>query len=111
MSFNPFLPHCRKHGEGCAVPWGYDRDHTDSDRPYSVAELGGRLEAPHRYAYPTVSEYEQGFHIWRAMRLDDLLTTAEQEARETVLLERLGIAGGSFEAVIARTLRAVGEGR
>jgi hypothetical protein len=109
--FNDFFaPTCRKHGRGCAVSWGYDRAHTDSDRPYTVDELGERLEAPHYYAYPSSSEYEQGFRIWRAMRRDDQLTPAEQEAREPVLLERLGIAGCSFDEVIGRTLRAVGEG-
>jgi len=105
-----FAPHCRKHGRGCSVSWGYDQAHTDSDRPYTVEELGERAEAPHYFAYASNREYEQGFHIWRAMRRDDLLTAAEREARELVFLERLGIAGGSFEEVIERTLRAVGEG-
>lgn len=106
MSLSLFPPRCRKHGEGCAIPWGYDRDHTDSDRPYSVAELGDRLEAPHRYAYPTVREYEQGFHIWRAMRRDDRLTWDEERAREPMILQWLGIEGGSFDEVIARTFGA-----
>ena len=106
MILNPFPPFCRKHGEGCAVPWGYDRDHTDSDRPYSVAELGDRQEAPHRYAYQSVREYEQGFCIWRAMRRDDRLTRDEERAREPAILQQLGIAGGSFDEVIGRALGA-----
>lgn len=93
---------CRKHGPGCSVRWGYDPEHTDSDRPYTVDELGERLDAPHRYAYPTVREYEQGFHIWRAIRRDERLTAAEEKAREPEILKKLGIAGGSFDEVIER---------
>lgn len=105
-----FAPTCRKHGRCCSVPWGYDEEHTDSARPYTVDELGDRVEAPHYHAYPSNREYELGFRIWRAMRRDDRLTRGEEEAREPVVLARLGIAGGSFDEVINRTLRAVGEG-
>lgn len=92
---------CRLHGPGCQVRWGYDQEHTDSDHPYSVDELGDRAEAPHRYAYPTVQQYEQGFHIWRAMRRDDRLTRAEEQAREPVVLARLGIAASSYEEALS----------
>lgn len=102
-----FAPACRKHGKGCTVRWGYDREHTDSDRPYSVDELGERIEAPHRYAYPSVREYELGFRTWRAMRRDGRLSADEERVREPMILERLRIAGNSFDEVIQRALAAV----
>lgn len=98
---------CRLHGEACHVPWGYDKAHTDSLRPYTVEELSDRMEAPHRHAYPTARDYERGFYLWRAMRLDDRLTRAEEAAREPVLLARLGIAGSSFQEVLDRLARTV----
>lgn len=61
---------CRLHGRSCSVPWGYDPAHTDSPRPYTVNELADRFEGPHRYAYPTVAAYEEGFALWRALRRD-----------------------------------------
>jgi hypothetical protein len=102
-----FAPQCRKHGRGCRIPWGYDEAHTDSDHPYTVDELSGRSEAPHRYAYPSVRDYELGFYTWRAMRRDDRLTAAEERAREPVALQRLGIPGDSFEEAIQRALARV----
>jgi hypothetical protein len=102
-----FAPACRKHGRGCAVRWGYDQEHTDSDRPYTVDELGERVEAPHRFAYPTVRDYELGFYTWRAMRRDGRLTRDEERAREPMILARLGIPGGSFDEVTNRALGPV----
>ena len=106
MSDFPWTRHCRKHGQGCNVRWGYDLDHTDSDHPYSVDELAGRHEAPHRYAYPSVREYELGFYTWRSMRRDDRLTRDEEQAREPMILRRLGISGESFDEVINHNLRS-----
>lgn len=102
-----FAPVCRKHGRGCTVQWGYDPEHTDSDRPYTVDELSERIEAPHRYAYPTARDYELGFYTWRSMRRDDQLTRDEEVAREPTILARLGIPGGSFDEVINRALGPV----
>jgi hypothetical protein len=51
---------CRIHGPGCSTPWGYDRDHTDSDRPYTLDELAIRQSVPHFYAYPTSEDYLEG---------------------------------------------------
>lgn len=107
MVDNFFAPVCRKHGRGCAVRWGYDQEHTDSNRPYTVDELSERIEAPHRYAYPTVRDYELGFYIWRAMRRDDRLARDEEQAREPMILARLGIPGDNFEDVINRVLGSV----
>ncbi|WP_086685857.1 hypothetical protein [Streptomyces pseudogriseolus] len=68
---------CRLHGRTCSVPWGYDRSHTDSTRPYTVHELADRFEGPHRYAYPTADAYEEGFALWRALRRDGESTYLE----------------------------------
>lgn len=102
MTRHPFPSFCRKHGEGCAIPWGYDPNHTDSDHPYSVDELERRQEAPHRFAYPSAREYEFGFYIWRSMRRDDRLTRDEERAREPVILARLGIKASSYDEALQR---------
>lgn len=65
----------------CPIRPGWDRAHSDSDRPYTLAELEHREDAPHFYAYPTVEEYEQGFYLWRAIRRDQRLTAEEHMAR------------------------------
>lgn len=80
---------CRIHGRRCSIPWGYDRDHTDSDRPYTLAELAVRAECPHFYAYPTPDDYLAGWNLWRALRRDDRLTGAEADARFQVVAERI----------------------
>ncbi|MET9517386.1 hypothetical protein [Streptomyces sp. NPDC002994] len=86
---------CRKHGPRCQVPWGYDEAHTDSARPYTLDELAEREAGPHRYAYPTVTEYEQAFYLWRALRVDARLAKAEQDAKDQVMLARMGINASS----------------
>ncbi len=59
------------HGRHCrTVSWGYDPEHTDSPRPYTLAELADRPECPHRYAYPDHGQYLQGWSLWRALRRD-----------------------------------------
>lgn len=72
---------CRLHGPGCAVPLGYDPAHTDSPRPYTLAELQQRPDAPHRYAYPDVDSYRRGFYLWWALRRDGRLNDAEAAVR------------------------------
>lgn len=80
---------CRLHGPGCAVPWGYDPAHTDSPRPYTLAELQARPEPPHRYAYPDVEAYRQGFYLWRALLRDGRLNEAEAAVRLAGLEEEI----------------------
>lgn len=69
------------HGPACPVPRGWDPDHSDQLYPYTLEQLAGRPEAPHRYAYPGVHEYEQTFHLWRVLRYEQDLTAAERDAR------------------------------
>lgn len=95
-----FRTGCRIHGAGCRVPWGYDEAHTDSSRPYTLDELAERPDAPHRYAYPTVRDYERGFYLWRALQVDARLTRAERDAQDSVLLARMGINAGNVEEAL-----------
>jgi hypothetical protein len=90
VNLSVFEPVCRLHGRGCHVPWGYDPAHTDSHRPYTVGELAGRQEAPHRYAYPSTEEYVNGFRTWRAMRRDDELSYLERLVATAVRMAPLG---------------------
>lgn len=82
---------CRLHGPRCRTPWGYDHAHTDSDRPYTDAELAARTEAPHRFAYGPIEDYYFGFYLWRAFRRDDRLTPAESHAKLEALADALGV--------------------
>jgi hypothetical protein len=82
---------CRLHGPACRTLWGYDQAHTDSTHPYTVEELASRQEAPHRYAYPTVEAYEEGFRTWRAMRRDDEPTYLERLLATAVRMAPLGM--------------------
>lgn len=77
---------CRLHGRDCRVVWGYDRAHTDSTRPYTTEELAERESAPHRYAYPTVGEYRDGFTLWRALQRDARPTYLENLTATAVRL-------------------------
>lgn len=86
-----FAPACRKHGRGCSVAWGYDQDHTDTDRPYTLDELADRQDGPHFCAYPSHDEYVAGWQLWKALRRDSRLATAERDAADSVRLARLGI--------------------
>lgn len=70
---------CRAGHLNCRIPWGYDGDHTDSDRPYTLDELAARRDPPHRYAYPTVDEYVFAFKLWRSLRRDACQSDAERE--------------------------------
>lgn len=96
-------PVCRKHGRGCAIRWGYDREHTDTDRPYTVDELADRDEGPHFYAYPSHDDYVAGWTLWKALLRDSRPTAAEQDAADSARLACLGIhAGGIMEALEQR---------
>lgn len=77
------------HGPGCHKSWGYDPPHTDSVRPYTLDELEGREEGPHRYAYPTTEAYLEGWYLWRALRRDSRLTAGERQAAGLVLESHL----------------------
>lgn len=81
--------YCRLHGAGCTVPWGYDEAHTDSDRPYTLAELEERREPPHFYAYPDAAGYLLGFDLWKAIRRDQELNPEEAAVRWAGIEERL----------------------
>lgn len=82
-------PGCRRHGRGCRVPWGYDEDHTDSDRPYTVDELAARADCPHRYAYPDDEAYIAGFKLWLALRHDSRMSPQEADVAWNVRLEHM----------------------
>lgn len=84
-----FPPRCRLHGSGCSTPWGYDEDHTDSARPYTLDQLEHRLDAPHRYAYPDLDGYTAGFYLWRALRRDGRLNEEEAAVQWAGIEERL----------------------
>lgn len=94
FSLPPLLGGCWLHGPSCRTPWGYDLAHTDSVRPYTVEELADRAEAPHRYAYPTLEEYEAGFRLWRAMRRDGQPTHVESLVSACVKLAPLAAGLG-----------------
>lgn len=83
--------HCRLHGEPCRTRWGWDREHTDSPRPYTLDELAARPDNPHFYAYPMSEEYQAGWRLWRALRLEGHLTPLEDYVR---VLARAEILGG-----------------
>lgn len=94
------LNECRLHGPSCRIPWGYDSEHTDSPHPYTLAELVERAEAPHRYAYASVRDYEQGFSLWRALRRDEELSAAEREARMIATFERRGLKATTLDEAV-----------
>lgn len=101
-----WVSRCRKHGAGCVVPWGYNPDHTDSDRPYTLDELNARREAPHRYAYPTLAAYLEGFHLWRALRRDARPNRAEADvlfrARLASMAEQLSAVQDTVDGLVER---------
>ncbi len=103
-----FMP-CRRHGAGCRVPWGYDQDHADSDRPYTVDELAARREGPHRYAYPSYEAYKDGWRLWVALHRDAQLTVAEADVVWNLRLDRMEgkarAAGEDLSELIARFRR------
>lgn len=80
---------CRCPSRPCPIPAGWDAAHSDSDRPYTFEELERRLDAPHAGAYPDLEEYRRGFELWRALRRDDRLNTAEAEVRFAGLREAI----------------------
>lgn len=100
----PLRQGCRIHGPDCQTPWGYDRAHTDSARPYTLDELAGRDDGPHFYAYPDGEAYERAWALWRAFVRDSRLTGPEMDAVVSVqldLAERRGkISAG--DAVMVR---------
>jgi len=69
------------HGRHCAVPWGWDPDHSDQLEPYTVDQLAQRVNCPHRWAYPSTGAYLHGHALWRALRRDGRLSPAESQAR------------------------------
>ncbi|TDC02111.1 hypothetical protein E1091_01525 [Micromonospora fluostatini] len=80
---------CRAGHPGCRIPWGYDEQHTDSSRPYTLDELAERAEGPHRYAYPSHEEYLQGWRLWRALSVDSRPTRAEADVALRVRFKRI----------------------
>lgn len=84
---------CRLHGRPCTIPPGWDRDHTDSPRPYTLDELEQRQECPHFGAYPDDDAYLLGWHIWRQIHRDGRLNEAESAVRmagvEAYIYERM----------------------
>lgn len=87
-------PRCRAGHRNCTVGWGYDEAHTDSPRPYTLDELAARTAPPHRFAYPSVEEYVDAFHLWRSLRRDAEQTHAERDIvwrwRVTEMAHQLG---------------------
>lgn len=79
------------HGPACGIPWGYDPAHTDSPRPYTLEELHGRAEPPHRFAYPDGRAYLEGWALWRALRRDAVLSGAEATEKAAALLDVMGL--------------------
>jgi hypothetical protein len=77
------------HGPHCPTPWGYDPEHTDSDRPYTVQELAVRPNGPHRYAYPDTDQYVRGWALWRALRRDRQLNPAERQVVGQLKVDRV----------------------
>lgn len=84
---------CRLHGAGCRTPWGYDEAHTDQREPYTLDHLADRVDPPHRYAYPTARDYEQGFYLWRALRRDRELNHAERAVHWNGQIDRMVTRG------------------
>ena len=76
-------------------------------QPMTVDELADRDGAPHRFAYPTARDYEQGFYLWRAIKRDGRLAADEERAREPVVLARLGLAASSYEEAIDNAVASV----
>lgn len=97
---------CRIHGPACRIPWGWDHDHTDSPRPYTLDELEARQDPPHFFAYPTYEEYERGFYLWRAIFRDGRLNAEEEAVRFEVLRAEDGAVRGLLGWVLRR--RATG---
>lgn len=106
--WDPFAPGCRKHGPGCSIPWGYDPEHTDSPRPYSVDELAERGDGPHRYAYPSHDAHLYGWNLWKALRRDSRLTSDERDAVDSVRLARLGIQARNVAEALEQMQGRVG---
>jgi hypothetical protein len=97
-------PGCRLHGPGCQTPWGYDRAHTDSQRPYTLDELAVRDAGPHFFAYPDGQAYESAWRLWVALRRDGRLTGAERDAAVLARLE-LAERRGDVDAAGAAMVR------
>ncbi|MEO3875514.1 hypothetical protein ABGB18_42605 [Nonomuraea sp. B12E4] len=66
----------------------------DPGGPYALDELAERKHCPHMSAYPSVEEYERGFHLWRALRRDGRLTMAESDAKMRVVVEHMNARHG-----------------
>jgi hypothetical protein len=98
----------RLHGPGCRVAWGWDREHSDSDRPYTVDELAARHENPHFYAYPDEDAYLRGWNLWRALRRDGELNSAELDVVTILRTERVLARLGAEMADLVRA--ELGEG-
>jgi hypothetical protein len=79
----------------CPVPVGWDRAHSDTLRPYTLDELAARADGPHFHAYPGVEEYQAGWRLWRALRIESRLTPLEDFVR---VLARAEILGGHESA-------------
>ena len=92
---------CRLHGRRCRLPWGFDRAHTDSPRPYTDQELADRPEPPHRHAYSSHKAYLEGHHLWRVMRRDARLNPAEADVVLACRAERAGFTGRTLDDVLA----------
>lgn len=93
MTSSPFAqwlqPECRIHGVGCAVPWGFDEEHSDQRVPYTVDQLASRRDCPHRYAYASAQDYLSGHRLWAALRRDGRLNPGERAAYFATKVEQL----------------------
>lgn len=80
---------CRIHGRCCRTTWGWDPEHTDSARPYTLDELARRSDGPHRYAYASPEEYVLAWYTWRALRRDARLNAEEARVHWELVEERI----------------------
>lgn len=87
----PVGPACHLHGASCTIPWGWDQAHTDSEHPYSLAELEERQVSPHLFAYPDADAYLAGWKLWRALRRDERPNEEEEAVRWAGIEERLQV--------------------
>ena len=81
---------CRIHGEQCRTPWGWDAEHSDFSHPWTLADVDNPCHRPFRYAYFTVEEYVEAFHLHRVVQRDKRLTSAENSAAHRARLESQG---------------------
>lgn len=80
---------CRLHGPSCTAPPGWDREHSDSDRPYTVDELAARTQGPHFGAYDSYEDYMAGWALWKALLRDSRLSPQERAVVQPMRDERL----------------------